>query len=156
MNVLIRLAIKCDYSKINMILEEDAQFHVDLEPDWMTDTSGISESEFCEWLDAQDKDILVLETEEEVIGLVQLRVGEGGDPGMKNKPYGWVDEIAISTASRNQGYGSKLMHAAEAWAKEKELKMLMLDVWKKNERAIAVYENQGYSSFRQRMFKEIL
>lgn len=153
---LIRTAEKSDYSRINLILEEDAQFHVDLEPDWMTDTSGISELEFSDWLNNKDSEILVLELEDGVVGLVQLRIGDGGDPGMKYKPYGWVDEIAISTAFRNLGYGNKLMHAAEAWAKKNGLKMLMLDVWKKNERAIAVYDNQGYTPIRQRMFKEIL
>jgi len=155
MSEIVRKAKESDYVVVNAILEEDAIFHVNLEPDWVTDCTGISISDYSEWLTQQNKELLVLEVEGEVIGVLQLKVGEGGDPNMKYQPYGWIDEIAISEHKRDQGFGRKLMDASESWAKEKGLKILILDVWKSNKRALAVYARHGYSTHRERMFKEI-
>ena len=155
MSEIVRKGKVSDYSIVNQILEEDAIYHVNLEPDWMSDCTGISKDEYVNWLNQDKQDLLVLEVDEKVIGVVQLRVGEGGDPGMKHQPYGWIDEIAIAESKRNRGYGRILMDASEDWARTQGLKMLILDVWKSNKQAIAVYNRQGFSTHRQRMFKTI-
>ncbi len=152
---IIRPAAQSDYEVVNRILEQDSAFHASLEPDWMTDLSGIAMDEFMKYLDDDDLALLVCEREDMVVGLVQLRKGTGGDPGMKHRPYGWIDEIAVEESLRGGGIGTALMDASEAWAKENGLKMLMLDVWSTNERAIGLYDRKGYSTFRQRMFKTV-
>lgn len=151
----VRRATLDDYRVVNRILEQDSIFHASLEPDWMTDTSGIAEHDYCEYLAHTDTELLVCVRDGSVVGLIQLRIGSGGDPGMRYQPYGWVDEVAVEESMRSTGIGKALMMAAEKWAKESGLKMLMLDVWLRNRRAISLYEAMGYEPFRQRMFHPI-
>ncbi|MCZ6711065.1 MAG: GNAT family N-acetyltransferase [Gammaproteobacteria bacterium] len=151
----IRGGAATDLPIVDQILIEDSEFHVALEPKWMTSTTGISSSDWEQYLTDADKDALVYELDGEVFGVVLLSVGKFGDPGMEYQPYGVVDEIAVTERHRDQGIGRKLMAAAEAWAKSRGIKALLLDVWKRNERAIALYEKVGYQAHRQRMFKAI-
>jgi ribosomal protein S18 acetylase RimI-like enzyme len=150
-----RQATASDHAAVDQILIEDSEFHVELEPKWMTDTSGISSTDWADYIAKDDRDALVYEDAGEIRGVVLLSIGQGGDPGMDYQPYGNVDEVAVGKTHRGRGIGKKLMEAANEWAKVRGLKALILDVWKSNERAIALYENVGYRPSRQRMFRVI-
>ncbi len=43
------------------------------------------------------------------------------------------------------GVGTALMKAAEAWARDRGLDLLSLDVWSTNHAALAFYGRLGYS-----------
>lgn len=151
----IRKATEWDFPAIDSILVQESEYHIELEPDWMADRSGIDQSVYDEYLSASDKEILVCEREGIPVGVIQLSIGAGGDPGMKYQPFGSIDEIAVAEHCRGQGIGNKLMLAAESWARENELKMLRLEVWSKNQRAIGLYKKHKFEVIRHRMFREI-
>ena len=155
MTETIRHATEADYPAVNEILEQDSAFHAELEPDWMTDTSGISLAEFSEYISDSNKEMLLCERDGLTLGIIQLSVGVVGDPGMKFQPFGSIDEIAVAEKYRGTGIGNALMMAAESWAKENSLKMLRLDVWSKNDPAIGLYEKHDFKKIRYRMYREI-
>ena len=55
-----------------------------------------------------------------------------------------VADLAVSEPARRRGVGTVLMRAAEAWARERELGVLGLDVWSTNHGAQAFYRRLGY------------
>jgi ribosomal protein S18 acetylase RimI-like enzyme len=57
---------------------------------------------------------------------------------------GHVADLAVTPDARRMGVGSALMKAGEAWARDRGLPALSLDVWSMNERALAFYRRLGY------------
>ncbi len=151
----IRKAVSEDFDEVDAVLVQGSIYQIALEPDWMADTTGITKSDFDDYIGNPQKEILVCERNDDLIGVIQLSIGVVEDEGLKHKPFGCVDEIAVADDYRSQGVGSTLMTAAETWAQENSLKMLRLDLWSKNSHAIGLYEKHGFKIVRQRMFRTI-
>jgi len=66
-----------------------------------------------------------------------------------------VADLAVTEGSRRLGVGRALMRAAEAWARDRGLAVLSLDVWSTNERARAFYGSLRYSAESLRLFKRL-
>lgn len=58
----------------------------------------------------------------------------------------WVDSIAVATAARGQGIGSKLLNAAFQFAVENNYQAIGLEVVDNNPRAKALYERLGFEA----------
>ncbi|MCL2419125.1 MAG: GNAT family N-acetyltransferase [Conexibacteraceae bacterium] len=76
------------------------------------------------------------------LGFISLRVGTDAVGAAR----GHVADIAVIAEARRMGVGSALMQAAEAWARERGLPSLSLDVWSTNEPALAFYRRLGYTA----------
>ncbi|MGH2455248.1 MAG: GNAT family N-acetyltransferase [Candidatus Limnocylindria bacterium] len=63
--------------------------------------------------------------------------------------------IVIADGWRDVGIGSELVHAAQAWTRERGLAKLALAVFPDNARAIAVYEHAGFvrEGLRRRQYR---
>lgn len=59
---------------------------------------------------------------------------------------GHVADVAVAADARRTGVGTALMRAAEAWARDRGLPALSLDVWSTNERALTFYRRLGYNT----------
>jgi ribosomal protein S18 acetylase RimI-like enzyme len=74
------------------------------------------------------------------LGFISLREGED----VVGAARGHVADLAVTAEARRLGVGTALMKAGEAWARERGLPALSLDVWSTNERALAFYRRLGY------------
>ena len=70
-------------------------------------------------------------------------------------PSGFIYALLIYERFRGKGYGTALMKAAEAKARELGLKRLMLHVFAQNPVAIHLYERSGYCITSINMMREI-
>jgi ribosomal protein S18 acetylase RimI-like enzyme len=68
---------------------------------------------------------------------------------------GHVADLAVIEGARRVGVGRTLMRAAEAWARDRGLPVLSLDVWSTNERALAFYHRLGYLPESLCLIKEV-
>lgn len=59
---------------------------------------------------------------------------------------GYVDNVAVAAASRRRGVGCALLRALDAFAREKGLAFLSLEVRVSNAPAIALYTSEGFVS----------
>lgn len=75
------------------------------------------------------------------LGFISLKVGKDVGGGAR----GHVADLAVTADAREMGVGTALMNAGEAWARERGLPAISLDVWSTNERALAFYRRSGYS-----------
>ena len=67
----------------------------------------------------------------------------------------YVEALAGATGAEGQGVGTALMRHAEAWARERDLREVALDVFAGNTRARAFYERIGYRPDHVRMVKPV-
>lgn len=58
---------------------------------------------------------------------------------------GWINDMAVSKAYRRQGIGTALLRAALRWAKDHELRAVMLETQTKNYPAISFYRKRGFT-----------
>lgn len=85
------------------------------------------------------------------LGFISLRVRED----VTGVERGHVADLGVIEEGRRMGVGSALMRAGEAWARERGLPVLSLDLWATNERARAFYETLGYSAESLCLFKRL-
>lgn len=99
--------------------------------------------------DIQQKDLFVLEKEEEIVGLIVLT------PFMDEEyfPVSWltrnqnnlyIHRLAVQPNLWGKGYARKLMDFAESYAWQREFASVRLDTFSKNLRNQRFYEARGY------------
>jgi ribosomal protein S18 acetylase RimI-like enzyme len=77
---------------------------------------------------------------ESPLGFISLKVRED----VTGVARAHVTDIAVAKHARRKGAGTALMRAGEAWARERGLTAVSLDVWSTNEGALAFYRRLGY------------
>jgi ribosomal protein S18 acetylase RimI-like enzyme len=85
------------------------------------------------------------------LGFISLRVS--ADLGGSER--GHVADLAVKEDARRMGIGRALMRAGEAWARERGLPVLSLDMWSTNQGALAFYERLGYRPESLRLMKAL-
>jgi len=94
---------------------------------------------------AQDPRATVLiaqAADETPLGFISLRVRED----VTGVERGHVADLAVTENARRMGVGKALMKAGEAWARERRLRVLSLDVWSTNDPALSFYRQMGYTA----------
>lgn len=80
----------------------------------------------------KDKIFLYLQ-EEEIIGSFVLNEGE-------------IDDVIVNPKYQGQGYGKKLLHTAVSMMQERQVSPIILHVAAWNERALRLYETNGFDA----------
>ena len=153
MHITIRQAIFSDFEQIGKVFSEENRFHVILLPEIFQIATPIMTHEwFDEILENADKNLLVAEHKQEIIGVILVTIENNPDDAIyKLRRYGYIDEIIVSENYRRQGVGKLLMKEAYAWALEKGVLEIELHVWETNNSAISFYEKLGYTTLRRTM-----
>jgi len=81
---------------------------------------------------------LVAEEEGEIRGYLDMTVQAWHRTG-------WINDMAVSKRYRHQGIGTALLRAALRWAKDHELRAVMLETQTKNYPAISFYQKHGFT-----------
>lgn len=87
----------------------------------------------------------VTESDETLVGLVEVRISEPPSPNSMLRPRRIASvDIVVDVDRRRQGIGKALMQRAETWARGQGATSLMLDMLRVNEPALAFYTALGY------------
>ena len=70
--------------------------------------------------------------------------------------YIYLDDFSVTEAYRSKGIGSALIRAAESYAKEIGMPVIILHVEKTNKSAMRFYERKGYSVIRNDGNRDLL
>ena len=85
--------------------------------------------------------VLIAQAADETpLGFISLGVRED----VTGVERGHVADLAVTENARMMGVGRALMRAGEAWARDRRLPVLSLDVWSTNDRALSFYRQLGY------------
>lgn len=86
------------------------------------------------------------------LGYIHLRPGKDG---VTDEPCGYISLLAVTEEAQGRGVARWLMEAAEGWARDRGYRLLSLDVFAHNRRAIEFYERGGFESETYRMVKPL-
>ncbi len=86
------------------------------------------------------------------LGYVHMRPGKDG---VTDEPCGYVSLLAVDKDAEGSGVATRLMEAAEQWARERGYRFLSLDVFADNHRAVDFYKRSGFGSETLRMVKPL-
>ena len=92
-----------------------------------------------------DGTVLVAEVDGEVAGFVTIltRV-ESEEIAEGEIEYGLVSDLVVASKFRRQGFGRKLLEAAESYARANEVRWLRIGVLAENHSANALYESLNF------------
>ena len=86
------------------------------------------------------------------LGYVHMRPGKDG---VTEEPCGYVSLLAVDKDAEGSGVATRLMAAAEEWARSRGYRFLCLDVFADNRRAVDFYKRSGFGSETIRMVKPL-
>ena len=86
------------------------------------------------------------------LGYVHMRPGKDG---VTEEPCGYVSLLAVNKDAEGSGAATRLMAAAEEWARARGYRFLCLDVFADNRRAVDFYKRGGFESEKLRMVKPL-
>lgn len=86
------------------------------------------------------------------LGYIHLRPGRDG---VTDEPCGYISLLATTKESEGTGVATKLMTAAEDWARGRGYRLLSLEVFADNRRAVDFYQRGGFRSETFRMVKPL-
>jgi ribosomal protein S18 acetylase RimI-like enzyme len=157
MNVSIRPANMSDFDAVGRIFAQENRFHAELVPEIIQVLEPIMDEKwFADLLAGPEQILLLGELNGEVVGLVCLSERSNpDDPIYVPRRTIYVEELAVDERHRGRGIGRQLMAAAEAWARERGVREIELDVWEENRGAIAFYDRLNYRAVRRRMQRSL-
>lgn len=86
------------------------------------------------------------------LGYIHLRPSKDG---VTDEPCGYVSLLATTPEAEGTGVAHRLMSTAEDWARGRGYRLLSLDVFADNKRAVEFYERRGFRSETFRMVKPL-
>jgi diamine N-acetyltransferase len=86
---------------------------------------------------------------------IYLRRPDPKNPAVVPKQYTHLQSLSLTEAFTHQGIGNQLLQAAEAWARDREVVELRLDIWEFSEGPLRFYEKSGYRTFRRTLAKNL-
>ena len=150
MDIIIRPAVKGDYTAVKKLMVQSLQHHSELRPD----TYRLSEDFFGieEYAETLEKaHILVATDKENIVGLVSYSIGEIKAASVYPFRRIMVDELVVDRNCRRTGIATMLMNAVHQTAKENKADRIQLFVNRMNTGAIELYEKQGFTPEMLRM-----
>lgn len=85
--------------------------------------------------------IVAVDGDGKILGYIHLQPTHDD---VLDRETGYISIIAVAEEAAGQGIGSKLMEAAENWAREHDYPSLLLDVFASNETARIFYRKAGF------------
>src|SRR5687767_1931854 len=100
--------------------------------------------------------VFIAEADQTVVGFVGViaRVAPS-DPDEEATPYTYISDLVVLPAYRRRGVGSALLRHAEAYARERGMTVLRINVLAKNQVAAQLYRTFGFSDYRIELVKRL-
>jgi shikimate dehydrogenase len=156
--ITIRHATAADFEELLALFAEGDQFHHEALPRVFRAPRVPPRSrEYLAGLIADlGSMVLVADADGVVAGLVVVSIHETPDmPVVVPRRYAFIESLVVRAAWRRQGIGTRLIAAAEAWAREHGVREVELTVWEFNQAALALYERLGYTTATRRLRKTL-
>ena len=149
----IRFAKENELGRVNELRRQVNDLHVAGRPDLFRPGFSRELQDFLRviWNDSE-KEIVVAEREGAVCGYAVLHlVHRPENPSKLARDFLDVDEFGVDEAFRRQGVATAMIDFIRAFAKEKGLRRIELNMWEFDRDALAFYEAVGFSTYRRYM-----
>lgn len=98
----------------------------------------------------------VAESEGIIKGYLKAKAVDAGKNRLfRKKRVLMIDDLGVSPDARREGTGTRLLEAAEVYARTNRFSEVRLSVWSENSGAIRLYEKSGYQPLRTTLRKSL-
>ncbi|MGE7673296.1 GNAT family N-acetyltransferase [Lysinibacillus sp. NPDC094403] len=153
MTIEVFIATDKDYFVVNEIVKEGHEEHVMEEPTIFKSVKSVMpETYYNELIGNEESDILIAKEDEIVVGFAVISV-ETSPPfeSLVPRRYAYIHDFGVKADLQRKGIGKMLFTACIAWAKEKDVDSVELNVWEFNTKAIDFYKHFEMSSVSRKM-----
>ncbi len=158
MPLIIRPAVAADIDTLTVLYRRADDTAYRFLPGFFRPASEYERSgaEFEAQMADTDTALLVAEDERGVVGLV-VAMMESSPPfdGFVLRRYANVADLAVDARAQREGVGTRLMAAAEAWARDHGADSVDLTVVEGNDGAAALYRSLGFKPRSHRLWKRL-
>ena len=141
---MIRTAKPEDYDQIKEIIQQGHRMHVKWRPDVYCDTDAVFPQSYFKELCDNDG-VIVCEEIDRIVGIALYKVKTVRGGVMVPKKTLFVDTMVVLEEHRGKGVGHALFDALKNTARQKDCGGIELQVNAKNEEAMKMYKNYGFS-----------
>jgi ribosomal protein S18 acetylase RimI-like enzyme len=153
----MKISQTTNYEIIARLNRHVHELHTKLYPKYFKEYNFEAIKEFFKGIISHPQHLfLLLEDDEQYLGYAWIELKNYPENAFK-KAYQsvYVHQISISESHRKKGYGSKLMEEIDHIAKINHIDMIELDYWCDNDIAKSFYKKQGFTKYREFVYKEI-
>ena len=138
-----------DAQGLRTCIADQQDFHRGLETSWPEGQAIVDD--YLTYLTNQcaihDGRVLVAEADGDIVGFVCVVASTQGQSPDDPAPFAWIHDVFVKAAWRGQGVATRLMAAAESFARGRGAKVLRLGVLARNAGAQAFYGGQGFREY---------
>lgn len=153
----IRKAESCDVERINQLLYQVAEIHAKGRADiFKSESKKYTDEQLIEIINCEQTPVFVAVEDNYVVGYafcVYQRTEN--NQLLQDKKTLYIDDICVDESVRGKHIGTGLYEYVIAYAKEKGLDNITLNVWAFNESAYQFYKKCGMTPQRIIMEKEV-
>ncbi|MFF5996106.1 GNAT family N-acetyltransferase [Lysinibacillus sp. KU-BSD001] len=153
MEIQIEKATIADFQAVNAIVKEGHNVHVEALPYLFKNVQKVMLiSYYQQLLEDEASDILIATENATIVGFAIISL-ESSPPfeSLVPRKFAYINDFGVKTVNQRKGIGKKLFEACIAWAKEKDVQSVELNVWEFNQSAISFYESLGMKSMSRKM-----
>ena len=150
----IRTATMDDYDNLCKLFTQGDKLHADLVPEVFQEFPGPPRPRdlLQHFIDNDDADIIVVEHEDEIVGLLSLEMTDYPSyPLFRRRPYVMIHSLVVEETQRRLGVGSSLLQAAQDWARRRGVRYLQANVWSANTIALDFYTRHAFDTLTQKI-----
>ena len=149
----VRFAREDELGRVNELRRQVSELHAAGKPDVFKPGFPREMEDFLLliWNDPE-KEVVVAEQDGRVCGYAVLHyIHRPENPSKFKMDYLDIDEFGVDEACRRQGAATAMIDFIRAYAKEKGLRRIELNMWEFNKGALAFYEAVGFATYRRYM-----
>ena len=149
----VRFATENDFDRVNELRKQVNDLHVAGKPEvFKPGFSREMRDLVYKFRDDPEMEIVVAERGGAVCGFAVLRhISRPENPVKRAQDFLEIDEFGVDEAYRRQGVATEMIAFIRAFAAEKGLRRVELNMWEFNESALAFYEAVGFTTYRRYM-----
>ncbi len=151
--VVIQKAFREDAKDIQHFFRLEEEHHARMYPDYFVpQAADVPLSEVEEDIQDPDSVLVVAKDGGRSVAFLhgKLRVFSR-EPQFREVPYLMIEDCFVDPEYRKQGIATRLLMEAKAWALERGIHRLQLQVWERNQDAARLYEGMGFENLVLRM-----
>lgn len=153
MDVLLREATLADQARLDLLYAEIDTLHHAAMPALFRQTGEIARPPtfLAERLADENVRIFVAEAAGRLAGMILLKIKTVDHPLFYAQDYLHVSTLIVAADYHGQGVAQMLLETAVNFAQERQLHQIRLNVYEFNQRAIAFYEKEGFTTLSRQM-----
>jgi len=104
----------------------------------------------------EDSVVFVAEASHQLVGFVEVYIRQDEPNPLKvSYRYGHLQSLMVKESFWRQGVGTRLLEAAQQWAREKGAAEIRLDTWEFEAGPLQFYEKHRYRTLRRTLVREL-